>query len=139
MQFPPANIVPKQRVCCEQKSEAPVSFDKQWLHKMTGVRFYTDSVSDVGGVGTPIYLHGRIDRKRSDFDYIFPSRLFQVHSAGVCDGRGLPNDDPMVIATIPGWHIVSARWLNEDGKEFKDDWFSCVLFLMICRQWPSQT
>jgi len=38
---------------------------------VSGIRFYPSSISVEPGVGAPIYLHGTIQEKRSDFDLIF--------------------------------------------------------------------
>jgi hypothetical protein len=36
-----------------------------------GIRFYRSSVRTVPGADAPIFLHGRIEEHRSDFDFIF--------------------------------------------------------------------
>ena len=59
------------------------------MNSVPGIRFYPSSISVETNGGTPIFLHGTIQGKRSDFDYIFEPLYPSWNDSVFLDESGL--------------------------------------------------
>jgi hypothetical protein len=106
---------------------------------MKGIRFYQSSLTVDYSSREPIFIHpGRIDRRRSNFDYIFRpiySRLGDLLYAEEqsdwlirCDDRVLTLYEKQTISLIENWQIMPGSIISRFGKFILDDWNTLVFF-----------
>jgi hypothetical protein len=106
---------------------------------MKGIRFYQSSLTVDYSSSEPIFIHpGRIDRRRSNFDYIFRpiySRLGDLLYAEEqsdwlirCDDRVLTLYEKQTISLIENWQIMPGSIISRFGKFILDDWNTLVFF-----------
>jgi hypothetical protein len=106
---------------------------------MKGIRFYQSSLTVDNSGGETIFIHpGRIDRRRSNFDYIFRPiypRLADLLYAEEkndwsirCDDRVLELYEKQTISSIENWQIMPGSVIARFGKFILDDWNTLVFF-----------
>jgi hypothetical protein len=106
---------------------------------MKGIRFYQSSLTVDNSGSAPIFIHpGRLDRRRSNFDYIFRpiySRLADLLYAEEqndwsirCDNRILMIYEKQTISSIENWRIMPGSIISRFGKFIPDNWNTLVFF-----------
>ena len=103
-----------------------------------GLRFYRASVKRVKGASAPIFVHGRLEERRSDFDFIFSCLYPQLENLVFPDDLGEPfvaYVEEHIKQSLESFEfdgrefeLVSARLLPVLGEHVSDDWNSALLF-----------
>jgi hypothetical protein len=122
-----------------QRGFKPLIWNVRSARIMKGIRFYQSSLTVDNSGSEPIFIHpGQIDRRKSNFDYIFRPiypRLADLLYAEEkndwsirCDDRVLVLYEKQTIFSIENWQIMPGAVIERFGKFILDDWNTLVFF-----------